>query len=383
MVYERRKRLCMLMPGHWSRVMGGAQFQVKCFVEALAGTGRYEIFFLTRDCLPDYPASGYRLIRYGFPGARSRGIHRHLFEMAVLPQALKRIAPDIIYQRVGCGQTGIAAWYALKNHCKMVWHISSDNDLAASAVSISRLFVYRLLDRQLLNYGIRHAGNIIVQTEDQHALLQKNFKRRAAAIVPNFHPAPAEPLIKQEPVKIVWVANLKELKQPEIFIRLAAELQEIHNAQFIMIGALQGTERLRRKYLKLIEGVRALTYLGPKRQEEVNAILARSHILVNSSRYEGFPNTFIQAWLRQMPVVSLQVNPDRLIDRQGLGFVSGSYEKLKEDVSALISDSELRNRLGMKAQSFAAQYFSTRNAVKIMEIFENPLPLADRCSGGA
>lgn len=200
-------------------------------------------------------------------------------------------------------------------------------------------------------------------------------------VVPNFHPTPLETVAKQGPVKVLWVANLKDLKQPEIFIRLATELQEIPNAQFIMIGALQGTAHLKHKYLKLIEGARALNYLGPKRQEEVNAILARSHILVNTSRYEGFPNTFIQAWFRQMPVVSLQVSPDRLIEKKRLGFVSGSFEQLKTDVSALIADGELRNRLGQKAQEFAAQYFSTGNVTKIIQIFDSPLPPQRHCGG--
>ena len=48
-------------------------------------------------------------------------------------------------------------------------------------------------------------------------------------------------------------------------------------------------------------------------QAEVNALLEHTDLLVNTSDYEGFSNTFIQAWMRRVPVVSLRVDPDRLL----------------------------------------------------------------------
>ena len=367
------KRLCIMMPGHWSHTMGGSQYQAKCIIEELNKTGRYDISYLTRNYDPHCKDNGYKLVGYGYPGARQRGSHRLLFEMVILPRILRKIDPHIIYQRVGGAQTGIAAHYAMRHHCRMVWHVASEHDLAPAPVSFSRLFIYRRLERHLLNYGIKHATHIIAQTEDQAKLLKQNFKRRAAEIIPNLHPLPEEPVTKQLPVKVVWVANLKALKQPEVFIRLAHEIGERQDVRFLMIGAIQENDSTRAKYLRLMGASQNLRYLGPRRQDDVNAILSESHILVNTSRYEGFPNTFIQAWLRQLPVVSLQVDPDRLIQRRQLGFVSGSFERLKQDVLTLIVNADLRNWMGKSAQDFAAQRFSTRNISRIMRVFENPV----------
>ncbi|AQV02150.1 glycosyltransferase family 4 protein [Desulfococcus multivorans] len=366
----RRKRLCIMIPGHWSQIMGGSQYQAKCLIEELRKMDRYDIFYLTRGCDPNYTPDGYRLIHYGYPGAGMRGSHRHLFELILLPRLLKRIDPDVIYQRVGCAQTGIAARYALKNRCRMIWHIAHEHDLEPPRISASRLFVYKQLDRYVLNYGIKHASHIIAQTWDQRRLLERNFGRKASVVIPNFHPAPTEVISKNKPVQVVWVANLKPLKQPEIFMRLAAELQHLNRARFLMVGAIQGNTIQKRKYMEFMNSVPGLTYLGPRSQKEVNELLAESHIFVNTSDREGFPNTFIQAWFRRVPVVSLTVNPDRLIERYRLGFVSGSFERLKTDVASLIEDDDLRSRLGMNAQSFALEYFSTRNADKIVRLFE-------------
>jgi len=351
--------------------MGGAQYQAKCIIDELKKTQRYEIFYLARHYDPDYASNGYTLVRYHYPGSEIRGSHRHIIEWSLLPKLLEKIEPDVIYQRVGCSQTGIAAHYALKHRCKMVWHIASESDLGPYRFYPSRLFINRIVDRFLLNYGIMKATHIIAQTDEQQRLLKEKFKRTATAVIPNLHPYPTEKIEKKKPVKIVWVANLKDVKQPEIFIRLASSLRDLPEAQFVMIGAIQGNDRKRQGYLDMMNRAPSLKYLGQISQESVNSILAESHILVNTSAHEGMPNTFIQAWFRQMPVVSLNVNPDHLIEKKQIGFVSGgSFEQLKNDVKKLVLDDGLRKKLGINAQTFANGYYSAKNVDKIISVFE-------------
>ena len=71
-----------------------------------------------------------------------------------------------------------------------------------------------------------------------------------------------------------------------------------------------------------------LQYLGEVSQDEVNRRLREGHILVNTSRYEGFSNTFVQAWMRRVPVVSLTVDPDNILVRENIGFCSGTFKNL-------------------------------------------------------
>jgi glycosyltransferase involved in cell wall biosynthesis len=367
---ERKKRLCIIIPGHWSRIMGGSQYQVKCLIEELKKNKRFEIFYLTRDSDPNYNPNGYNLIRYAYPGVNKRGTHRHLIEMALFPKLLKKIKPEIIYQRVGCGQTGLAARYAIQNQCNMIWHVASENDLSPLKISLSRLMIERAVDRWLLNYGIYNSSKVIVQTEDQKMLLRKRFGRESYAVIPNFHPAPKEVISKKDPIKVVWVSNLKNIKRPEIFLRLAKDLQGITNVRFVMIGAIQETGRAKKACQKQIEQTKNLRYLGAISQNDVNLILAESHILINTSLHEGFPNTFVQSWMRQVPVISLNVNPDRLIEKHQMGLVSGSYEKLKKDVIKLVKSPILRKQMGLNGQKFALKFFSIKNAETLIKILE-------------
>lgn len=363
---KKRKRICVIIPGHWSGIMGGAQYQVKCIVEELVRQNKYEIYVISRHSNNEYEPSGYKLVLLNYPFSQVRGVHRHLIERIVIPKKLEEIKPDIIYQRVGCSQTGIATHYAIHNRCRMIWHVSSDFDIKAPKLGFSRWIFEKKIDRLYLNYGIRNADRIITQSKNQSTLLRQLFNRSNTRLVRNFHPYPSEDIQKNSRVKVVWVANLKDVKQPEVYIRLSKDLSDLPNTDFVMIGAIQGNAKKRNRYLKLISESKKLNYLGELPQEHVNRVLSESHILINTSLTEGFPNTFIQAWMRRVPVISLKVDPDRCISRNKLGFVSGNYGQLLKDVSMLSQSSEFRNTLGRAVQKYAYEMHSRNNINELL-----------------
>ena len=41
-----------------------------------------------------------------------------------------------------------------------------------------------------------------------------------------------------------------------------------------------------------------VTMLGPVRYRDTGALFDRARIFLNTSSIEGFPNTFLQAWIR-------------------------------------------------------------------------------------
>jgi glycosyltransferase involved in cell wall biosynthesis len=223
-----------------------------------------------------------------------------------------------------------------------------------------------------MEYGVLNSSHIIAQTQTQSNQLKNNYGRATSAIVKNFHPAPEESVEKKLPNKIVWIANFKKLKQPEIFIKLAQDLTDLENSEFVMIGKTTES-RYHVNLLKQIKKIRNLQYLGQLSQAEVNRVLAQAHLLVNTSLWEGFPNTFIQAWMRKVPVVSLHVNPDNIFNDRILGICSGLYDKLKNDIRNLLSDKNLLEYMGECSQSYAFSIHSENNTSEILSIFENCL----------
>lgn len=367
----RRKKIGVIIPTHWSWILGGAEYQVSLITEHLAADDRFDVTVLSLYKNPSFTPENYTLKKIQPGGFLSR--YGKAFDGKNLLSALKDIRPDIIYQRSGSAYTGICAWYAQKNRIPMVWHISHDMDVTPKMGT--KKFPFELVEKKCLEYGIRRATHIIAQTDKQAMLLKKNYGRTANQIIRNFHPLPDatnESISKGEKIKIIWIANFKPMKQPELFVRLAKELENIIDAQFIMIGKISD----QKKYGQLLEqmnAVKSLDYIGEQPQEKVNKILSESHLLINTSRLEGFSNTFIQAWMREVPVITLTVDPDDIIKNNEIGVCAGSYEKLRETIVDLVRSPEHRTQMGQKGKQYADENHSMKNIDRIQETLEQLL----------
>lgn len=365
-VNDRKLKICFVLPAHWGAVMGGSQYQAKLLLEYLLERKEYDIHYLARR-VPGPPSpEGYMLNKVADPtGIRRYGEVMDTFDLLKL---LKRISPDVIYQRVGCAYTGITAYYAKKNKRRCVWHVAHDREVMPFDWRLTPNIAFRYFDKRFLEYGLRNAGAVITQTQQQADYMWRYYKRKEDAIIPNFHPLPAEELKKNNVVTIVWVANLKPWKRPELFIRLARDLKELSNIEFIMIGKPLGDSEWCNEIKKQADQRGNMRFLGGQSQDVVNETLSKAHIFVNTSEQEGFANTFIQSWLRKVPVVSLSVNPDGVFDQHEIGFYAKTYGNLKECVARLIKDESLRESMGERARKYAVERYSQDNLQRIEQV---------------
>ncbi len=363
MAESRLRKICIIMPGHWTYKMGGAEYQVKCIMDALISSKKYEIYFITRNVDPSYVPVGYKIILINRVFRDIR--YRYLCDAFGLYEALTSVKPDIVYQRRGLAYTGFAVYYIRKKECKFIWHIAHDDDVTPMSFGFSIRGLSRYLEKRLIEYGISRADVIIAQTRDQSEYLELYYGKTPSAIVNNFHPQPKENVAKGKTVHIVWIANLKPMKQPNIFLKLADELSAKRCVRFTMIGSLGGGD-WGRSMGAMINEQKVVNYIGAVCQDKVNSILSEADILVNTSKREGFSNTFIQAWMRCVPVVSLFVNPDKVFDRERLGFCSGSYSNMVNDVLRLIDNRKLRAEMGDYAQEYAFDHHSEKEVYKLL-----------------
>lgn len=167
---------------------------------------------------------------------------------------------------------------------------------------------------------------------------------------------------------IVWVANIKPPKRPELYIQLAKDFEN-SGIDFLMIGAIQSSDY---NYILNKENLpKNLIYLGPKPVHEVDSILKNALMMVHTCVPEGFGNNFIQSWYSNIPTLTISFDPDNLIQNNEIGYYTGSYDVLKEKVSYLLENDTLRQDMGKRARVIACELFVPRRNAEKLEAFLN------------
>jgi len=209
----------------------------------------------------------------------------------------------------------------------------------------------------LANSALKNATYLVTQNSFQQEQIKRRYGRNGIRIA-QMTPEVDQLLIEKgdNTINIVWIANLKELKRPEVFVKIAKSLNENLNCQFYVIGHCPSS------YKSMIDdaeqNLRNFKYLGELSHNEVNDWLCKSHILINTSDYEGFSNTFVQAWMRKVIVLSMNSNPDNIIVNQMIGFICPSINEMKEKIESLIENREIRQEMSDLAYDYALENHS-------------------------
>ncbi len=357
-------KIVFLLQAAITVLKGGSEIQADLIINEVLKKG-HDVYYISD--LIRTPQEGRKNVKYLY--LKSYGRHYSSLNLIPLIRMLKNINPDVIYQRWRVPYTGIGVFYAKKYSKKMIFNAAARKDVVKNKVPFNHMIFPNLINERIGRYGVRKADLIVVQTKHQQMLLKENFGRDSI-VIPNGHPVPLPQFRKTSPPIVVWIANIKHWKQPEVFIRLAREFKNT-NVQFIYVGrSAKGIyqEMLMKKSRKLP----SLKYLGEISFEETDALLSKSSILVNTSlELEGFPNTYIQAWMRETPVIALNFDPDNLITKNKIGFHSGTFQQMVKDVRYLIKNDNIRNEMGKRARQYAIENHNIKRiGERYIEIFE-------------
>jgi glycosyltransferase involved in cell wall biosynthesis len=357
-------RIVFLLQASSSVLMGGAEIQADYIIQEVLRHG-HDVHYVS-DLIEQ--ESGTRIGGVDYVFLKSHGTKYSYRNARSLVKILKDIDPDLIYQRWRTPYTGIAAWYARKSGKKLVFHMSSAKDPLKNRVPLSRQLMANWIAETLGRYGVRRADVIIAQSREQQRALSRHFQRESL-VIPNGHPVPSGPFPKPAVPVVAWVANVKPLKQPDVFLNMAGALAGV-KASFVMAGR-PDSGPYQEKMERIVKTLPNVTYAGELTQEETNKLIASSSVLVNTSLHEGFPNTFVQAWMRETPVVSLRVDPDDILTTQKMGFCSGTPGRLVEDVRYLVEHDAERAAMGRRARQYALEHHDIdRIGKEFLELFE-------------
>jgi len=154
-------------------------------------------------------------------------------------------------------------------------------------------------------------------------------------------------------------------------IEVAKQMPDVQFTMIVTPVVIQDYERL----VTISEDLPNLTVLSNIPFNEVEQYYALARILVNTSSFEGFPNTFLQAGKYGVPIISLRVDPNRMISEHGCGLAcNGEVKQLKTNLCRLLSDSELYARLSENIIEYVRQNHDINKVVPQYEtVFQSVL----------
>jgi glycosyltransferase involved in cell wall biosynthesis len=143
------------------------------------------------------------------------------------------------------------------------------------------------------------------------------------------------PKTADKSMDLLWVSRCHPIKRPHLFLDLAEALPE---ARCRMIcpcedRGLWDSVAARARTIPNLEFIEKVPY------HEVQEHYDAARIFVNTSTFEGFPNSFIQAGLGKTALLSLCVDPDGMFGQFGSGVLVGnSPTMLLQSARLMLSD---------------------------------------------
>lgn len=221
---------------------------------------------------------------------------------------------DLVVTMTAVPATALMAISARLQRRSFVYAFANDSEFELERVETKQRNI------RLFRLALRLADLVVAQNERQHAMCEAVYGRGSLVIK---SVAEAGPMRTHPPEAFLWAGRVISYKRPLAFVELARAVPE---ARFWMVGMPQpgdDAERLLADIRRAAEELPNLELLDPRPRPEVMSLVARSVAIVNTSEFEGLSNTFLEAWSRGVPALSLSHDPDGLIERWQLGGLAG------------------------------------------------------------
>jgi glycosyltransferase involved in cell wall biosynthesis len=218
----------------------------------------------------------------------------------------------------------------------------------------------------LYRYGVSAADRIIVQTQSQQWHLLEGFGR-SSTVIPMPCPDAAGHRVRsrrlpETPGRVLWLGRLCPPKRPDRVLTIARACPEL---QFDLVGPAQDAAYTR-PILDEAARIPNLAVHGPATRDRVGTFFDQAVALCCTSDFEGFPNTFIEAWSHGVPIVSM-FDPDGLLARHGLGITCRSDTDIVDALRVLVRNRDRRQDMSDTVRRY---YLATHAIDRVMPQFE-------------
>ncbi len=295
-----------------SSTFGGSELQLYLLAKEISKDENFSVSFLVGDYNQD-ERENYRGVEV-FRGVnlnKAKSFFSKFIAAFRLYKILKKINADVYLFSTANPFLGLLSFFCRMNNKKVIFRTASDIDCNLRFIKDSGILgrIYR--------YGLENSDIVLTQNEQHKKLLKKNHGI-SAIILKNSIQIPEKRIAGMAKKRILWVSSCQKLKRPELFLDLA---KKYPNEKFIMVCPPSiGSGRYWKHIDSKSKGVENLEFVNYVHFSDIQKYFNNAKVFVNTSDFEGFPNTFLQAGIAGTPILSLKVNPDNFIEEYNCGY---------------------------------------------------------------
>ncbi|MGA2748450.1 MAG: glycosyltransferase family 4 protein [Verrucomicrobiota bacterium] len=352
--------------------IGGVEWQTSMLAKWLADKG-YRATLLTWDegGPPEEMIQGVRVIKLCKHNAGLTGLRFFHPKWSSLLRAMRQANADLYYQNGSECTTGQVALWCQRHHKPFVFTLASDADCNPALPELSKH------ERMLYRLGLKMADRRVAQTLTQANRLRDVFAA-SSVVIPM--PCPEPPAKHLQPPlvgarRVLWIGRICPVKRPDRLLDLAALCPEL---AFDLVGPFleeQSSNDVRARAKKMSN----LTLHGGMPRERVHEFYDCASLLCCTSEYEGFPNTFLEAWSHGLPVVST-FDPDGVIAKHNLGIVARDIPEMRSAIYSLLGSPARFQECSRNARRY---FIENHQAETVLPRFESLfLDTLRQCNNG-
>ena len=342
---------------------GGAGFQIVQLASGLSRKG-YPVSFVVGDYGQGFHETidGFEIFRSN-KVAYDRSFTRSLSNLWRLFKAMRAARADHYVLRSTRFLSFFVMLYARLLGARYTFMVANrPHCLRGELETLPRMF------GRLYEISLNRAHRVTVQSREQQDLLKENFGIDGY-IVPNGIEVPpfSGPNLKA-PYDFCWVASFKIQKRADVLIEIVRLLP---NRTFLVVGGPGPDPAYSQSLTDSLQTHPNVTYEGFVPPDKVGRCYEQARLFLNTSDWEGFPNGFLYAWTRCIPVCSLNIDPDGAVTGKELGIVDKDPAQLARKMDLLLSEHERYTVMARRCHDHVREHHSLANSV---DVFISALP---------
>ncbi len=342
---------------------GGAEVQMSYLAKELAKDEKYQISFIVGDYGQKDKEERDGVFLYKFLSPRAKGVSFiEVAQLFKLYQLLRKLDADIYITTTAHPVIGLVSFFSMINNKKHLHRTSSDIGVDGSFIARGGFL------GKMYKFGLKRADQILVQNELNKEMLYKNHKLDSIVLKNVFILSGRKNAQKKE---ILWVSRSAAIKKPQKFLDLA---ERFPGETFRMIcPSSVGQESVYRKAKLRAFKIKNVKFVDFVPFDKIQEYYDHAKVFINTSDYEGFPNTFIQSCISGTPILSLNVNPDNFLNEYNCGYCANSnFEQMCDYLKEITKDYRKWRIKSNNSRKYVEENHDIKiNIERFKEILEN------------